>query len=153
MEFQPYWSAAINNIRIDGTEDVRLRRILLEPGESFGNCVVRLQPKSDVQHTRGKDVEIAGRVKTGRRENAVVNLIVFTLEDEQRLSADSDNKGRFQFMAPAAGDIRLRVGIQDRSGNMLILPQEVNLGWAELGDRITIPEIKLNKSGLGHFCY
>jgi len=82
-----------------------------------------------------------------------VTLVVFTENEALRRSAVSDNKGRFQFVVPVAGDTRLRIEIRNRSGETVIPEQQANVRWADLGDRIAIPRIKPMKSGLGHFCY
>jgi hypothetical protein len=150
---QAFLRYEIQNIRINDGEDLHLRRILLEAGEAFGNCVVRINATSQVQRTGRADIELAGRVLMRRGERAEVSLIVFTETETIRLDpTSSDKKGRFRAVVPAAGDVRLEVGIQKGSGE-IVTPQQLNVGWTELGDRVEIPKIKLNRLGLGHFCY
>jgi hypothetical protein len=145
--------AEIENIHITEGETHRLRRILLEAGEGAGNCVVRIYPTSFVERTSEKDVEISGRVSVGRGETVAVTLVVFTEDGGMERSMISDNKGRFRFVVPLAGDVRLVMAIRNRSGKIIMPEEQANLRWADLGDRIGIPNIKLTRSGLGHFCY
>jgi len=153
VDSSPFLSVEIQNIHIVEGEDRRLRRILLEAGEAAGNCVVRIMPASHFQHTSGKDVEISGRVLIGRGESAAVTLIVFTENQTVTPSTVSDNHGRFRFMVAVAGDIRLGFEIRNRSGKTIIPEQQANVGWADVGDRVAIPSIRLKKPSLGHLCY
>lgn len=143
----------LRGIRIGDGEDLHLSRILLEAGEGYGNCVVHLSPDSVFRQTNANDVEVSGRVVVGRGENAEVTLHVFTESERVSRSTVSDGKGRFRFLIPVAGDIRLEIEIRNRVGDVVIPAQEANIGRTKLGDRLTIPKIRLQKSGLGHFCY
>ena len=150
---QAFLRYEIQNIRVNDGEDLHLRRILLEAGEAFGNCVVRINATSQVQRTGRADIELAGRVLIGRGERARVTLVVFTDTEGRRVnSTTSDNKGRFRSVVPVAGDVRLEIEIQTGSGEF-VTPQQLNVGGTEVGDRVEIPKIKLNRLGLGHFCY
>lgn len=153
VDSQAFISVEIHNIHIGEAEDRHLRRILLEAGQGYGNCVVRVHPRSGFQHTSAKDIEISGRALIGSGESAVVTLVVFTEKEALTRSAVSDSKGRFQFVVAVAGDIRLRIETRNRSGKTVIHEERANMGRADLGDRIAVPRIKLMKSGLGHFCY
>jgi hypothetical protein len=147
-------SVEVHNILIGDREDLQLRRILLETGELFGNCVVRINAKSDIQHAVRTDIQIAGRVLVRRSEIAVVKLLVFAERELAPIELiPTDKKGHFVANITMAGDIRLQVGLQNRNGETVIPEQELNLGWAELGESISLPNIRLNRLGLGHFCY
>jgi hypothetical protein len=153
VNYLGFLPVAITNVHIVDAQDVRLRRILLETGEAYGNCTVRISPMSEVQHTGAHDVEISGRVRVRRGEIAAVTLVMFTDNEAIQRSTLSDNRGRFKFVAAAAGDVRLMIDIEEKSGRILIPQQQANVRWADLGDRIAIPGITLNRSGLGHCCY
>jgi hypothetical protein len=142
-----------DNIHINDGEDFRLFRILLETGEAYGNCVVHLTPGGAVRHTNAQDVEVAGRVVVRHGQYAEVTLNVFTENDLISDSVASDNKGRFHFVAPVAGDVRLKIEILDGAGEVVAGKQEANVWRTKLGDRLVIPMIRLNEAGLGHFCY
>jgi hypothetical protein len=137
-----------------GSEDHHLRRILLETSVSAGNCIVRINSTSHIQHTSRPDIDIAGRVLVGHGEIAVVSLMMFA-ENEQMPegSIPTDKQGRFRATVRVAGDIRLAIEVQDGSGRVVVPQQELNVCWAELGDSIRLPKIRLNRSGLGQFCY
>jgi len=152
VDSYPFVSAQVEHIHLDESADRLLRRILLEAGEGAGNCVVQLRAASAVQHTGGDEVQISGRVAIGRHENAMVSLWIFAEKDATNRSLSTDT-GEFHFAIPVAGDILLQVELRGRGGRMLVPSQEVNLPWADLGDSISIPKLKLNREGLGHFCY
>jgi len=122
-----------------GSEDHHLRRI---------------NSTSHIQHTSRPDIDIAGRVLVGHGEIAVVSLMMFA-ENEQMPegSIPTDKQGRFRATVRVAGDIRLAIEVQDGSGRVVVPQQELNVCWAELGDSIRLPKIRLNRSGLGQFCY
>jgi hypothetical protein len=151
--FYPYVDAAVRHIRIGAGEDFRLRRLLLDDlGEGAGNCVVRLSPAYTVQHTNEGDLRISGRVSIGRQEKATVDLAVFG-ETELTTSSTVTGTGKFSFIVSAAGDVRLGVELLDRSGRTIVPRQQLSMPWADLGDRISIPSIKVIREGLGHWCY
>jgi hypothetical protein len=102
---------------------------------------------------RGNEVELSGGVLIGSGERAVVTLIVFAENGRLTRSTLSSDKGRFRFGVPAGGDMRLVAEIQDRSGRTIIPGHQANVGWADVGDRVTIPRLKLKKSAREHFCY
>ena len=152
VDFYPFVSVQVHHILLSEGENRRLRRILLDAGEGAGNCVVRLSASSTVQHTGGMDVQISGRVLIGRNEKAAVTLVVFGEKDATTRSLVTETGG-FQFVIPGAGDVRLEVELRNRSGRAVMASQQLDMQWADLGDRISIPKIKLNRQGLGHFCY
>lgn len=143
----------IHEVLIRDTEDYRLRRILLATGEAAGNCVVRINSKSRIQHTGRRQIQIKGRIQLRHDELAVVNLVVFAENEQMPIGFIPTDKGRFRTNISVAGDIRMRVELRTSAGNTVVPEQELNLAWADPGDVIRIPEIKLNRSGLGHFCY
>jgi hypothetical protein len=61
--------------------------------------------------------------------------------------------GALQNKDPRRGRHPATDKVRDRSGNLVIPEYEAPLGWAEMGDRITIPRIKPKASGFGHACY
>jgi hypothetical protein len=142
----------VTNIRIKENEDLRLFRILLDTGEVAGNCVVRVFPKGVIRPTSAQDVEIAGRVVVRHGQTAQVTLDVFTDSEQVSDSVDSDNHGRFRFVVHAAGDVRLEIEILNSAGEVFIPTQHAEMWRTKLDDRLTIPKIKLNENGLGHFC-
>src|SRR3982751_6402551 len=92
VNFIAFLSAEIHNIHVNEAEDHHLRRILLEAGEGYGNCVVRINPMTEVRHTGDKDLAISGHVLIGRGETADVTLVVFAEEKARTRSTISDNK-------------------------------------------------------------
>jgi hypothetical protein len=105
------------------------------------------------QHTSGIDVEISGRVMIGWRESAGVTLVVFTESELLTRSTVSDNKtgdSGSWFRRRAIFNCGSRS--ETALGELWFPNSAANVRWADLGDRIAVPKIKL-QHGLGFFCY
>jgi hypothetical protein len=156
VSFSAFINFELQNIHIGEAEDHRLRRILLEVGAVGGNCAPRVYPISEVHHAADQEVEITGRVSIGRGQRASLRLDLFTENERLIRTTISDDKGRFRFVVPVAGDIRLEIETQNRAGDTVVSQQQANIRWADLGDKILIPRIKLAKfakSAPWRFCY
>jgi hypothetical protein len=147
-----YIQARVPHIRIREGEDHILRRIFLEAGEAAGACVVRLSPSIAVQHTGEKDMQISGRVSIRHNEKARVTLSVLAEEGATTRSTVTET-GQFRFVIPVEGTARLSVELLKRSGLPVLPAQSVNMPWTDLGDKVSIPKIRIQREGLGHWCY